>query len=198
MGTSWGQHGDNLGTAWGQCGDSVGTTWGQHGDNMGTSWGQHVGSLGTAWGQCGDNCWATWGQHGANLGTVRGQFGDSMGTMWGQLAGHRGAARSRRSGGGPAAHARAPLLTRATRRAPCTQPRALHAQMPLQRRRTRANGSACNDVQPRRVCTARQRLRGLRKHRKAATAMSAVQGEQETALCNEHSRAVSSEQRCAT
>ena len=56
MGTTWGQHEDNVKTTWGQhgdhgyvettcrqCGDNVETMgmWRPHGDNMETTWGQH-------------------------------------------------------------------------------------------------------------------------------------------------------------
>ena len=67
MGTTWGQHEDNVETTLGQHGDhrDVETTWGQCGDNMGTM------------GMCrphGDNMETTCGQHENNVETTLGQI----------------------------------------------------------------------------------------------------------------------------
>ena len=51
MGTTWGQHEDNVETTWGPqgCGDHIGTMSKQCGDNMGTTgmWRPHGENIGT-------------------------------------------------------------------------------------------------------------------------------------------------------
>ena len=65
MGTTFGQHEDNVKTTWGpqECGDNMGTTWmwRLHGDNMETIWEQHGDhrDVETTWEHCRDNMGTT-------------------------------------------------------------------------------------------------------------------------------------------
>ena len=99
MGTTgmWRPHGDNVGTTLGQHEDNVETTWGpqgcgdhmgHHGDNMGTTgmWRPCGDNMETTWGEHKDNVETTWGRQWdhRDVETTLGQHGDNVGTtgMW--------------------------------------------------------------------------------------------------------------------